>query len=179
MCDGLLGLVEKGRTNSILELQLVTRTSSPTPTLNSNKIIPFSNSNSKLELLNTTMDVQDFQYRNLIVWQKAMEFSRQTYRLIDQFPATEKYALSDQVRRAAVSVPSNIAEGCGRVSNRDYAHFLSIARGSLYETMTQLELAQSLGYIDTFKDVEELASEISRMLTSLIKRYNPFSNSNS
>ena len=108
-----------------------------------------------------------------------MQFSKQVYRLIEQFPSTEKYALSDQVRRAVVSVPSNIAEGCGRASNRDYAHFLSIARGSLYETMTQLEIAQSLGYIDSIEEVEDLASEISRMLTSLIKKYNPFSNSNS
>ena len=125
------------------------------------------------------MDDSDFQYRKLIVWQKAMLLAKAVYALINQFPATEKYALSDQVRRAVVSIPSNIAEGCGRASNRDYAHFLSIARGSLYETMTQLELAQSLGYIDAIKDVEELASEISRMLTSLIKKYNPFSNSNS
>ena len=125
------------------------------------------------------MEEQDFQYRKLIVWQKAMQFSKQVYRLIEQFPATEKYALSDQVRRAVVSIPSNIAEGCGRASNRDYAHFLSIARGSLYETMTQLELAQALGYIETISDVEGLASEISRMLTSLMKKYIPLSNSNS
>ena len=125
------------------------------------------------------MDGQDFQYRNLIVWQKAMQFSKQVYRLTGHFPAAEKYALSDQVRRAVVSVPSNIAEGCGRASNRDYAHFLAIARGSLYETMTQLEFAQSLGYIDAIKDVEELSSEISRMLTSLMKKYIPLSPSNS
>jgi S23 ribosomal protein. len=125
------------------------------------------------------MEDSGFQYRNLIVWQKAMLLSKAVYKLIDQLPATEKYALSDQVRRAVVSVPSNIAEGCGRASNRDYAHFLAIARGSLYETMTQLELAQSLGFIDTIKDVEELASEISRMLTSLMKKYIPLSNSNS
>ena len=125
------------------------------------------------------MEDSGFQYRNLIVWQKAMLLSKAVYKLIDQLPATEKYALSDQVRRAVVSVPSNIAEGCGRASNRDYAHFLAIARGSLYVTMTQLELAQSLGFIDTIKDVEELASEISRMLTSLMKKYIPLSNSNS
>ena len=125
------------------------------------------------------MDGQDFQYRNLIVWQKAMQFSKRVYQLLAQFPATEKFALSDQVRRAAVSVPSNIAEGCGRASNRDYAHFLSIARGSLYETMTQLELAQSLGYIESIDEVEVLASEISRMLTTLMKKYIPLSNSNS
>ena len=125
------------------------------------------------------MDDSDFQYRKLIVWQKAMRFSTVVYALINQFPEREKYALSDQVRRAVVSIPSNIAEGCGRASNRDYAHFLSIARGSLYETMTQLEMAQSLGYIETISDVEDLASEISRMLTALIKKYSPFSNSNS
>ena len=124
------------------------------------------------------MDDSDFQYRKLIVWQKAMRFSTVVYALINQFPEREKYALSDQVRRAVVSIPSNIAEGCGRASSRDYAHFLAIARGS-YETMTQLEMAQSLGYIETISDVEDLASEISRMLTALIKKYSPVSNSNS
>ena len=125
------------------------------------------------------MDDSDFQYRKLIVWQKAMLFSKVVYELINQFPAAEKYALSDQVRRAAVSVPSNIAEGCGRASNRDYAHFLSIARGSLYETMTQLEMAKELGYMESIDEVEVLATEISRMLTTLMKKYVPLSNSNS
>jgi len=125
------------------------------------------------------MDDSDFQYRKLIVWQKAMLFSKVVYELINQFPAAEKYALSDQVRRAAVSVPSNIAEGCGRASNRDYAHFLSIARGSLYETMTQLEMAKELGYMESIDEVEVLAAEISRMLTTLMKKYVPLSNSNS
>ena len=123
------------------------------------------------------MEWQDFQYRKLIVWQKAMLFSKVVYALINQFPATEKYALSDQVRRAVVSVPSNIAEGCGRASNRDYAHFLSIARGSLYETMTQLEMAKELGYIVSIDEVETLAAEISRMLTTLMKKYTPLSDS--
>ena len=108
-----------------------------------------------------------------------MLFSKVVYELINQFPAAEKYALSDQARRAAVSVASNIAEGCGRVSNRDYAHFLSIARGSLYETMTQLEMAKELGYIESIDEVEVLAAEISRMLTTLMKKYVPLSNSNS
>ena len=125
------------------------------------------------------MDGQDFQYRKLIVWQKSMQFSKQVYRLVEQFPATEKYALSDQVRRAAVSVSSNIAEGCGRASKRDYAHFLSIARGSLYETMTQLEMAKEFGYLESIDETEILAAEISRMLTTLMKKYIPLSNSNS
>ena len=125
------------------------------------------------------MDDSDFQYRKLIVWQKAMLFSKQVYRLVEQFPVSEKYALSDQVRRAVVSIPSNIAEGCGRASNRDYAHFLSIARGSLYETMTQLEMAKEFGYLESIDGTETLAAEISRMLTTLMKKYTPLSNSNS
>ena len=125
------------------------------------------------------MDDIDFQYRKLIVWQKAMQFTKVVYSLVKQIPEIEKYGLSDQIRRAVASIPSNIAEGCGRATNRDYAHFLSIARGSLYETMTQLELAQSLGYVGLISDAERLAIEISRMLTSLMKKYIPLSNSNS
>ena len=125
------------------------------------------------------MDEQDFQYRKLVVWQKALLFSKLVYRLVDQLPELEKYSLSDQIRRAVVSIPSNIAEGCGRVSNRDYAHYLSISRGSLYETMTQLEIAKELGYLESIDEAEILASEISRMLTTLIKKYIPLSNSNS
>ena len=123
------------------------------------------------------MDDKDFSYRSLIVWQKAMQFAKIVYAVVDTFPPAEKYALSDQIRRAVVSIPSNIAEGCGRTTNRDYAHFLSFARGSLYETMTQLELAESIGYIDTIDEIESVATEISRMLTTLIKKYYPISNS--
>ena len=123
------------------------------------------------------MDGKNFSYRNLIVWQKAMSFSKVVYAMIRAFPSEERFALADQIRRAVVSISSNIAEGCGRATNRDYAHFLSIARGSLYETMSQLELAQNLGYIDSLSDAEELAVEISRMLTTLMKKYTPLSNS--
>ena len=125
------------------------------------------------------MEDKDFSYRNLIVWQKSMQFAKVVYSLVKLIPEIVKYALSDQIRRAVASIPSNIAEGCGRATNRDYAHFLSIARGSLYETMTQLELAQSLGYVGSINDAERLAIEISRMLTSLMKKYIPLSNSNS
>jgi len=110
-------------------------------------------------------------FRKLIVWQKAMELVRMVYQTSKGFPADERYALTDQLRRAVVSIPSNIAEGSGRASNRDYAHFLSIARGSLYETMTQLEIAQSLGYIDEYDSCNVLAQEVGRMLTSLMKKY--------
>ena len=110
-------------------------------------------------------------FRKLIVWQKAMDLVRMVYRKSKDFPLDERYALTDQLRRAVVSIPSNIAEGSGRASNKDYAHFLSIARGSLYEVITQLEIAQSLGYIDEFDSCNELAQEVGRMLTSLMKKY--------
>ena len=113
----------------------------------------------------------DFKYRNLIVWQKSMQLMEDVYAAVRGFPSDERYALGDQVRRAVVSIASNIAEGCGRAGNRDYGHFLSIARGSLYETMTQLEMAQRLGYIDSLEPYEPTAKEIARMLTALMKKY--------
>jgi len=125
------------------------------------------------------MSEQTFGYRKLIVWQKAMLFSRTVYGLVRSFPVEERFALSDQVRRAVVSIASNIAEGCGRASNKDYAHFLAIARGSLYETMTQLEMAQSLGYIEDLSEIETLAAEIGRMLGSLLKKYGAIHSSTS
>ena len=113
----------------------------------------------------------DFKYRNLIVWQKSMQLMEDVYAAVRGFPSDERYALGDQVRRAVVSIASNIAEGCGRAGNRDYGHFLSIARGSLYETMTQLEMAQRLGYINSLEPYEPIANEIARMLTALMKKY--------
>ena len=107
-------------------------------------------------------------FKDLIVWQKAMELVRTVYALSKAFPADERYALTDQLRRAVVSIPSNIAEGSGRASNADYGHFLSIARGSLYETMTQLQVAVDLGYIPVLsQDLELLISEVGRMLGSI------------
>jgi four helix bundle protein len=114
-------------------------------------------------------------YKKLIVWQKAMELVRVVYRLSKSFPPDERYALTDQLRRAAVSIPSNIAEGCGRASKKDYAHFLSIARGSFYETMTQLQIAQDLGYIEIGEDVKSLLDEVGKILTTLMKKYGSIS----
>jgi len=121
----------------------------------------------------------NFLYRNLIVWQKAMQLVERVYALVRAFPADEKYALSDQVRRAVVSIASNIAEGCGRATNKDYAHFLSIARGSLYETMTQLEMAHRVGFVESLSDIEPLAIEIGRMLAALLKKYGALRSSTS
>ena len=110
-------------------------------------------------------------FKNLIVWQKAMELVRVVYQISKSFPADERYALTDQLRRAVVSIPSNIAEGNGRASNKDYAHFLAIARGSLFETLTQIQVAEDLGYIDNHEYLDNLTAEVGRMLTSLLKRY--------
>ena len=110
-------------------------------------------------------------YKELAVWQKAMQLVILVYATMKKFPAEERYALSDQLRRAVSSIPSNIAEGNGRSSCRDYAHFLSIARGSLYETMTQLEIAEKLGYISITPEIASTALEIRKMLGSMIKKF--------
>ena len=115
--------------------------------------------------------MDDFIYKRLIVWQKAMVFWKLVYAEVKKFPVEERYALSDQVRRAAVSVASNIAEGAGRASNKDYAHFIAIARGSLFEEMTQLEGAEMLGYLVISDEIKDIASEISRMLTTMLKKF--------
>ena len=112
-----------------------------------------------------------FGYKKLIVWQKSIDLIEKVYVLIKILPAEEKYALADQLRRSVISVSSNIAEGAGRASNKDYAHFLAIARGSLYEVLSQLDAAERLGYFIVGKDIEELASEIARMLGSMLKKY--------
>ena len=109
-------------------------------------------------------------YKNLIVWQKSMELVKVVYALMSRFPINERFRLCDQLSRAVISIPSNIAEGNGRGSKKDYSHFLSIARGSLYETMTQLEIAASLGYIIETDIPKDTASAIRRMLNSMISK---------
>ena len=111
-------------------------------------------------------------YRDLIVWQKAMALARQTYALSEKLPKSEAYGLLSQMRRTAVSVPSNIAEGHGKLTDLQFRHFLGNARGSLYlyEMQTQLELAGSLGYLDE-KHVRELmdqGSEVARLINGLV-----------
>ena len=110
-------------------------------------------------------------FRSLVVWQRAIDLVRMVYAVAKNFPAEERYALTDQLRRAVVSIPANIAEGNGRASNKDYAHFLSIARGSLYETLTHLEIARQLNYLSDYTEIEALAAEIGRMLGSMLKKY--------
>ena len=109
-------------------------------------------------------------FRELIVWQKSMDLVERVYQIMKVFPADERYRLCDQLSRAVVSIPSNIAEGNGRESKGEYARFLGIARGSLYEVETQLEIAQRLGYVTDLSDLITLTSEIRRMLISLISK---------
>jgi four helix bundle protein len=109
-------------------------------------------------------------YRDLIVWQKAMGLARQAYTLTSGLPKSEAYGLLAQVRRAAVSIPSNIAEGHGRLTDLQFRHFLGNARGSLCELQTQVELAADLGYLDKKKIqiVMDQRAEVGRLLNGLI-----------
>lgn len=111
-------------------------------------------------------------YRDLDVWNKGMVLARQVYEATKSWPRDEIYGLTSQARRAAVSVPSNIAEGQGRGSPREFIHHLNIARGSLYEMETQLLLAQQLGYLtpDSAEHLLPTAGDISRMISRLSQR---------
>lgn len=111
-------------------------------------------------------------YKQLIVWQKAMDLTVQIYRLVKLLPKEELYALSDQMRRAAVSIPSNIAEGQSRYSNKEFIQFLNIAKGSNAELFTQLLICERVGYItpDELKTSKELSDEVARMLSTLISK---------
>ena len=112
---------------------------------------------------------QVMNYKDLIVWQKGMELAELIYSITSRYPSLEMYSLVNQMRRAAVSVVSNIAEGKGRDSKLEYLHFLSIARGSVTELETQLLLSIRLKYIDQAAAEPSLAlcDEISRMLNSM------------
>ena len=117
--------------------------------------------------------MNDFYYRKLNVYHKSMELVTNIYRLSRSFPEDEKFGLSNQIQRAVISVPSNIAEGMGRFSNKERIHFLEIANGSLMEVMCQLEAAKLLGYISRlqFDEQELFISETTRMLVGLRKNF--------
>jgi four helix bundle protein len=111
-------------------------------------------------------------YRDLLVWQKALDWVERVYAATRPWPSEERFGLTSQLRRAAVSVPSNIAEGCARRSTADFLRFLSIARGSLAEAETQLMLGRRLSYLEEVQigPLLEAADEISRMLAGLIAK---------
>ena len=104
----------------------------------------------------------------LDVWKDSMRLARDIYRLSASFPDSERFGLTVQIRRCAVSVPSNIAEGAGRGGRKEYAHHLRIARGSLMELDTQLWIARDLGLIDDTTEINPLIQRIAAMLNSLI-----------
>ena len=110
-------------------------------------------------------------YRDLIAWQKSHALALAVYRLTSTFPAEERFGLTAQVRRASVSVPSNIAEGYGRGGRADYARFLKLARGSLYEVDAQLLLAADLGHLgrEQYQEACQSIEECERVLAGLIR----------
>ncbi len=110
-------------------------------------------------------------YRELIVWQKAKGLAVQTYRATEQFPRPETYGLTSQIRRAAISIASNIAEGQGRLTSGEFKHFLGQARGSLLELDTQLAIALDLNYLtpDRYSTLDHDAYQVLGLLNRLIE----------
>ena len=113
-------------------------------------------------------------YRDLIVWQKAMDMTESLYRIVKKLPKEETYALSDQMRRAAISIPSNIAEGFGRNSKKEYLQFLYIANGSICELETQLMLCVRINYLkeSEIQSILTLLSEIGKIIMTITKKLN-------
>jgi four helix bundle protein len=109
-------------------------------------------------------------FRDLLVWQRAIQTTVSIYRLTKDFPREEAYGLTSQIRRAAVSVPSNIAEGHGRMSTGEYRQFLGIARGSNFELQTQLEIVRALGFGDAtlLDQAEALSVEVGKMISGVL-----------
>ena len=120
-----------------------------------------------------------FGYRKLIAYQKAKDVVKRTYKLLKKFPAEERYAMCDQLRRAFVSVTSNIAEGVNRYSVKDKSHFIEMAYGSLMEVSSQFEIAEELGFIssDDRFSMDQLIEEVARLLSGLQKTYKPSTDS--
>ena len=111
-------------------------------------------------------------FRDLLVWQRAIQMSLAIYRLTSGFPKEELYGLTSQMRRAGVSVASNIAEGYGRMSTGEYKQFLGMARGSNSEVQTQLVIARELGYGNpqVLQEAESLSIEVGKMLLAILRK---------
>lgn len=111
-------------------------------------------------------------YKDLLIWQKGIKIVCLVYQLVKSFPQEELYALSSQLKRASVSIPSNIAEGYGRNTDKSFSHFLDISRGSLFEIETQLLIANELGFITSKILCTEILSQIeeeSKMINAFLK----------
>jgi len=115
-------------------------------------------------------------YRDLKAWQQAMSMVQEVYRLTQAFPRDETYGLTIQLRKAAVSIASNIAEGKGRSSDKELLHFLSNAKGSLFEMETQIMIADGLGYLSRSQSDQLLSqsAEVGRLLNGLMKAFRTF-----
>jgi four helix bundle protein len=111
-------------------------------------------------------------FRDLLIWQKSMNLVTEIYQLTNSFPKEEIYGLSSQIRRSAISIPSNIAEGYGRDGNSDFLRFLNISISSLFEIQTQLEISYNLKYINQiqFNKTNGESREIERMLSAFIRK---------
>lgn len=109
-------------------------------------------------------------FRDLTVWQKGIQLTVLVYQFTKSFPREEIYGLTSQLRRAAVSIPSNIAEGAGRLNSPEYRQFLGVARGSVFELLTQLQIAKELhfGALEDIEAIEGLSNEVGRMIFALI-----------
>ena len=118
-------------------------------------------------------------FRKLNAYIYAKELVKKVYELLKKFPREEQYALCDQLRRAVISLPSNIAEGTGRVSSKDQAHFFTIAYGSLMEVLAQMDVACDLGYIsnDEFNEIEKLIDTEAKLLTGMATKCNSLNSS--
>lgn len=112
-------------------------------------------------------------YRKLTAYQKAKEVVKRTYKLLKKFPKEEQYAMCDQLRRASISITSNIAEGMNRYSVKDKNHFLEMAYGSLMEVSSQFEIAEELGYINNAdrQNMDVLIDEVARLISGLQKSF--------
>lgn len=112
-------------------------------------------------------------FRELLVWQKSMDLTKEIYAQTKTFPQNELYALTSQIQRAAVSIPTNIAEGAGRSTDKDLCHFLGFSLGSAYELETELTLAREFGYIksEIYDDFHLKLIEIQKMLYGLINKH--------
>ena len=110
------------------------------------------------------------KYQKLLVWQEAMDLVAGVYRVTERLPVTERFGLCQQLRRAAVSIPSNIAEGAGRHSDKEFIRFWNIANGSLLEAETQLLIALQLKYIEEINELQNSIDKIFAMLSSLKRK---------
>jgi len=124
-----------------------------------------------VESKHSEVRVLEKPHKKLDVWRISMDLVTEVYKVTDKFPKEEKFSLSDQIHRSAISIPSNIAEGAARNTKKEFVNFLPIAQGSLSELDTQIELAKRLKYIEeqSWKELDIMMERIDKMLTGLIR----------